>query len=254
MTKESTLRRRNLGDEDGDTRVSAKRVEGKKTILRKTFLGSSSFRIESSYNSKVDSCVFFPKIPRSWMPDGLIIIPSLSEKGTRGTFDLEVFSSEPVFLTALPDSYSRSISGSWVEGAAGGSHLVPATWKKNPKYSFTIKNSAHSREVGVGANTCLVRLTLSRSGSTWKSLCRKNTLSSMIGFYIFVSRNGELTQVFESTFVTSDEVSTDPSFALAPLFGEDEYVIMPTTYSENIMGAFVLSVISEHEFSIRKEK
>lgn len=184
------------------------------------------------------------------MPNGILIIPSISDRNIRGTFDLEVYCSEAITLNQLSDSTSRVVAGAWIEGQAGGSHLVPATWKKNPKFNFNLKSTNRLE----ARNPCKLRITLSRSGQHWRSICKKNSLGAMIGFYIFISRGGELSQIYESTFVPTDQLSTEANFSLSPLFGEDEYVIMPTTYSENILGSFVLSVISDHEFTLRKEK
>ena len=41
----------------------------------------------------VEACVFYPKLPRSWIPDGLILVPCLSEKGVKGAFELDVYAS-----------------------------------------------------------------------------------------------------------------------------------------------------------------
>jgi hypothetical protein len=255
MSKESTLKRKVTNDEDLVRDLGGKAVtrrdEGKRTILRKTNLDHHSYHLETSYSSKTDCCVYFPKVPRSWMPNGIMIIPSLSERGVRGTFDVEVYCSEAISLTQLPDTYSRSISSAWVEGLAGGSHLCPTTWKKNPKFQFSLKHS--SRDINA---PCRVRITLSRANDKhWRTVRKKDALASMIGFYIFISRDGgDMQQIFESTFVTCDELSTENGFMLAPLPGEEEYVIMPTTYGENQLGSFVLSIMSEHEFVFKREK
>jgi hypothetical protein len=39
----------------------------------------------------------------------------------------------------------------------------------------------------------------------------------MVGFYLFTNRDGELYQVYESPFVPETELSTEPSFAIAPV-------------------------------------
>jgi hypothetical protein len=76
----------------------------------------------------------------------------------------------------------------------------------------------------------------------------------MIGFYIFVNKGGELTQIYDSIFSPTDDLSTDPSFTLDMLGADEEYVIMPATYAEGKLGAFVLSIISEYEFSLKAAK
>ena len=39
----------------------------------------------------------------------------------------------------------------------------------------------------------------------------------MVGFYLFTNRDGELYQVYESPFVPETELSTEPSFTIAPV-------------------------------------
>ena len=133
-----------------------------------------------------------------------------------------------------------------MDGLSDGSHLNPQ-WKKNPKFSLYVRNTSKTAPARI-------RITLSRSGSAWRAQCKRDTVGCMIGFYIFVSRGGELQQYYESTFVPSDELSTDPSFALERLDADSDYIIMPCTHAEGKLGAFVLSIISEYEFTLRKEK
>lgn len=182
------------------------------------------------------------------MPNGLIVVPCLTDKGTRGKFELEVYASEAFTMNQLPDSYSRTIAGEWAEGCAGGAHLNPG-WKKNPRFSLNIRNTTRSQPSNV-------RITLSRSGVNWRSLSKRDTVGCMIGFYIFSSNTstGDSQQIYESTFVPAEELSTEPSFTLDQLPAECEYVIMPATHGENKFGHFVLSIIAEHEFTLRKEK
>jgi hypothetical protein len=63
-----------------------------------------------------------------------------------------------------------------------------------------------------------------------------------------------MTQIYESPFVPAHEISTDEGFTLEMLSSDEEYTIMPATYGEEKAGAFVISVISEYEFSLRREK
>jgi hypothetical protein len=164
----------------------------------------------------------------------------------KGNFELEVYSSEPVILSHIPDSHSRCIAGEWKEGVAGGSHLL-SSWKKNPKYNLKIRNSSY----GIPSNT---RISLSRYGEKWKVASKKDTIGCMIGFYIFKNKNGELTQIYESNFIPTDEICTEDSFQLEPLESDEVYTIMPTTFSEGKIGSFILYVMCERDFSLRFEK
>lgn len=40
-------------------------------------------------------------------------------EGVKGHFEVEVYSSESIKLTPLPESYSRMIAGEWIEANAG---------------------------------------------------------------------------------------------------------------------------------------
>ena len=70
-------------------------------------------------------------------------MPCLNEKGSKGHYELSVFSSESLSIHALPEQYSRSLAGDWTDANAGGSHLFP-NWKKNPKYTLSIHHPPSS--------------------------------------------------------------------------------------------------------------
>lgn len=251
-SKESTLRKKHNMEEDEEFEMTNSASKTKtsgdmaKTILRKTVVSRDEYRMQSSFASKTEACVLYPRLPRSWMPDGVIIVPCLSVPYVRGSFDLEVYSSEPLYVNQLPESYSRSIAGEWSENLSGGSHINPA-WKKNPKFTFILKHASRD-------SSCRVRITLSRQGGKWRRQSRHDQVGCMIGFYIFVNKGGELTQIYDSIFSPTDDLSTDPSFTLDMLGADEEYVIMPATYAEGKLGAFVLSIISEYEFSLKAAK
>jgi hypothetical protein len=46
-------------------------------------------------------------LKRDWMPHGLFLVPTLSEKGIKGAFTLEVHSDVPVDVGELPETVSR---------------------------------------------------------------------------------------------------------------------------------------------------
>ena len=219
-----------------------------KTILRKLSVDPNSYHLVTTYCSKTESCVFFPKIPRAWIPNGLMIIPCLNEKNVKGSFDLEVYASEQIYMNALPETYARSIAGDWVENACGGNHLNPLTWKKNPKFTLKFHYPVHIED------STRVRITLARVGTNWKSLARRDTVGCMIGFYIFVNHGTEMRPFYESTFVPDGEVSTDMSFVMPQLEQGETFTIMPTTFGDGKIGSFVLSIMAECEFAITKDK
>jgi len=246
--KPSSLKKKKSATAAPDERLASKGASDK-TVLRKLFIAPDAYCQQTSYSSKTEAVVYFPRMPRSWLPNGLLLVPCLSERGVKGSFDLEIHCSEPVSIRALPESFARSLAGEWSEQLAGGSHLSAATWKKNPKYTFKFKNSS------VANAPAKVRITLCRHGSEWRALARKDPVGCMIGFYIFVQREtGELIQVFDSPFVPSEENSTGADFQLEQLGPSDEYVIMPATFAEDKCGSFILSVSADYEFSLSGQK
>lgn len=243
VSKGSSLRNR----EESKSPTREERKDPPKTILRKLSVDANAYSLCSPGSSKYEACVFYPKVPRAWMgANGLIVVPSLSEKGVKGTFDIDVFCSERFLMSALPESYSRTIAGDWTESTSGGNHLN-STWMKNPKYLLKFRNPVNTDE------PARVRITLARHGPDWKAQAKKDTVGAMIGFYIFVVRDGEYHKYYESTYVPENELATDSTFALEQLPHGEKYAIMPTTFGDGKVGAFVLSVLSEYEFSIVKE-
>jgi len=207
--KESSLKKKPTLTEES---AAPTKGETGKTVLRKVAITPETYYVQSTFSNKTEATIYFPKIPRAWMPNGLIIVPCLTDKNVKGTYELEIYASETVLLNQLPDPYSRTIAGEWVEASAGGSHL----------------------------------------SATWKTGCKKDTLGCMIGFYIFIQKGDSMTQVFDSGFLPDDEVSTASSFTLEQLDIESEYIIMPATFLEGKIGSFVLSIIAEYEFQISK--
>jgi hypothetical protein len=222
-------------------------VNAPKTILRKLHADSAGYNMITSFSSKHEASVFYPKLPRAWLPDGFIVVPCMSERGIRCDYELEVYSSEPYTVNMLPETFSRSIAGEWTEPTAGGSHIFPATWKKNPKYSLRFHNPVSTD------GPARFRITLARHGPNWKAACKKDTVGNMIGFYIFLQQGTEQSVVYESTFLPDEEVSTEQTFALPQLQQGEVYMIMPCTLNDAKLGAFVLSILSEYEFHIKKE-
>ena len=90
-----------------------------RTVLRKTTLDNETFYIETNACSKSESTIYFPRLPRSWMPNGLMLIPYLSEKNAKAHYEIEIHCNIAIKIIHLPESYSRSIAGEWKEHFAG---------------------------------------------------------------------------------------------------------------------------------------
>ena len=105
------------------------------------------------------------------------------------------------------------IAGEWSEATAGGSHLNSLTFKKNPKFVLKLRRYGQGRKSSLdgrerdrdqrhsisgmddmnSSDPMKTRITVSRVGTNWKSLMKKDTVGCMIGFYIFIRRTSILT-------------------------------------------------------------
>ena len=256
-SKGSSLRRkstRNLLDPEDVPNPRDAIMHRKKKVLRKTNLitggplADAEYVLESTFSSKKEACIYFPKLPRSVIPSGFVIVPCLNVPGVRAKYDLEVYCSEKFELNLIPESESKAIAGSWAPELCGGSHLNP-DWKKNPKFSLKLRPTSKSALGEDGQEKFYsVRIALCRHGSAWRSKERKDTVGCMISFYIFISRGNELIEIYSAPFSPTSEVCTEDDFKLQPLKKGEEYVIMPTTNAPGIRGNFILSVMCEQEF------
>lgn len=171
------------------------------------------------------------------------ITPTLGTVGQQGAFTIESWSELPHSLTPVSKSHVALALGLWSQGhnTAGGCHLQPLDWKKNPKFYLELFESK------VPVN---VRISLLRDEREWTRQVKAAPVASMIGFYLFHSakclpittqaRVAGGGAIFNSTdFVPMYRVET--TLVLEPLFHEP-YVIMPTTWEPNQSGKFVLQV------------
>lgn len=69
-----------------------------------------------------------------------------------------------------------------------------------------------------------------------------------------VSGQHEMTQIYESIFNPDHEACTEETFVLGYLASDEEYIVQPTTFGDGKIGAFIISVSSDSEFSFTAEK
>ena len=217
-----------------------------KRIVKKISLATDVQYFQTSGASKYDASLFFPSFPRQLMSEGIVVIPTLSDVGAKGFAILEVYSSEEVRLQQLPDKKMKVLADEWNEKTGMGSH-INANWKKNPKFSLKFKPRSNPAEK--------FRICLHKVGEeNWKKVNRLDHIGSMIGFYVFSSIRGHSSTIFESPYVPDREIATDDGFELEALAGgDDEYTIIPTTFSEGMYGSFVLSVMGDCDFTLAKK-
>ncbi len=215
---------------------------------RKMVISKEEWSICTDDKSTDVSALYMKQVDIAVLSDGLLIIPSMSEKSIKGGFTLEVHSDYPVKVEELPETRSKTLSGEWTESTSGGNHLC-TEWKKNPKFTLKLKNT----------EPALVKISLSRNQKTWATQVAKDSIGTMMGFYImnsskivrdmdFIYHDGK--PWTETPFVPLNDVSTPESFMLPPLPDDESYCIMPTTFDSGMKGAFFLSVVTESDFSL----
>lgn len=217
----------------------------------------------SDYSSPALACMYLRKVPKEWLladgngGGGLMLVPTLGEANIEGTFDLQVDSDFPLVLDELPKFTTQSLPGEWTETTAAGCHLH-AEWKKNPKMYLRLK----------GVRPAKVKITLTRSEREWKGKCKRDTVGTMMGFYLFYGSKfiregaagaGNSTAGYtimvngrpwnETDFVPLHSVQSPPELVL-PASVTDPFVIMPATYEPNAQGKFVVSVQCDTEFTL----
>lgn len=219
----------------------------------------------SSYTSPVVACLYLRKVPKEWLfaldaanaVGGLLIVPTMSEVGVPGSFELQVDSDFPLLVDELPRGTRavQSLPGEWTETQSGGCHLHPK-WRQNPSFDLEIQ----------GTQATKVRITLSRSEREWKAQCQRDPVGTMIGFYVFPKGSGTFSgsehksvpldtlkvngRAWSATdFVPLHTVTSPPDLVLSPA-SKSGYVIIPTTHEPGKVGKFVLSVECTTDFTL----
>jgi hypothetical protein len=203
-------------------------------------------------NSKEVATCLMIDLNQTVIPDGLLVVPCLNTPGGRGRFTLEVHSDSSVALEELPEARSQTVAAEWAEATAGGSHLN-ADWKRNPKFHLRLLSDRPAK----------VKITLTRPESVWQSQCKRDTVGNMMGFYLMVGSkpNRDTGNIMhdsrpwnESAFVPMHSVSTPQNFYLEPLMDEEVYCIMPAIFEPKHTGPFMLSVTTDVDFQLKKDR
>ncbi|RLN32084.1 hypothetical protein BBO99_00009079 [Phytophthora kernoviae] len=221
----------------------------------------------SSYSSPASACLYLRKIPKEWLlasdsqsavsssgGGGLLLVPTLGEPGIEGSFELQIDCDFPLLVDELPKGAGavQSVPGEWTASQSGGCHLHP-DWRQNPKFYLQMQ----------GVRPTKVRITLTRSELEWKSRCQRDSVGTMIGFYLFRGGSGKFVRPgdsesgdsgsapnhivingrpwSETDFVPLHAVSSPPDLVLSAAT-KGGYVIIPATYEPGRLGKFVLSV------------
>ncbi|CAM9172987.1 unnamed protein product, partial [Ectocarpus sp. 13 AM-2016] len=203
----------------------------------------------SDYRSTEASTLMLKSLHRDFMPNGLFLVPTLSEKGVKGAYSLEIHSDHAVEVEELPETTSRTIAAEWGTQTAGGSHIHP-DWKKNPCFHLKLRTTGPIK----------VRISLSRPEKDWKNKCIRDSVGCMMGFYLMSGSKPNRNQAMfhegrpyeGSPMVPTHEVSTPPGFMLDNSSEDDIFTIMPATFEPGKTGPFFISIATtDADFSLR---
>lgn len=155
----------------------------------------------------------------------------------------DVFNS--VYVCRLFDTKvwtSIRTEGSWTEETAGGT-LTSPSWKKNDQFNLELKQQTN---LVIILNQPDMRWRVHR-GPEW------NQYPKPIGFVILkhtdypnkqLTLNKQILAGRSRTFVAAREVSTEISLP------SGRYVIVPSTFTPDVLGTFTLSVFGDQAFTL----
>ena len=52
-----------------------------RAVARVKTTSSDTYHKQIGYRNKSETCILYPSVPKAWLANGFMIIPSLSEKG-----------------------------------------------------------------------------------------------------------------------------------------------------------------------------
>ena len=81
------------------------------TVMKRVSLRNDTFKVISKYSTRNEASMYLANIPRVWMSKGLMIIPSMNEKNTRGVYEMDIFASEEVRLKVIDEKNVKSLAG-----------------------------------------------------------------------------------------------------------------------------------------------
>lgn len=226
----------NAAETIGVTVCKPERTSEGKVCRRLVVQRDSDIVAESEFNDMQECVVWTTVTPET----PYAIVPSSAQPGLVAPFQLCIYSSTDMTLTAFHETQTSVLTGSWTASNSGGSDLHE-TWTKNPRFLITVHQKG------------TFRISLSRPGKEWK---RNTSLDQMIGFYLMRSSRNDgrmpiekKNVVAETAFVPMNEVFEEIELTPTPY---PTYVIVPCTYAPSKPGNFRISVTGEAEFSLKE--
>jgi len=158
------------------------------------------------------------------------ILASTFHPNLENTFELIIAGSPNIkkakFYELTPDLdwKKQQVQGEWAPGKDGGCSNNKSTWMQNPTYCLAVNRKA-----------------------TLKVVVDVAAPKSAIGYYVFTTKDGKQVLNGSSSFVQgSKNVTVAKDWDLEP----GKYLLMPATFEPKLHGSFVLTVYSEHPFTL----
>ena len=60
-------------------------ADQQRVVVRVKTILPDTYHLQVGFNNKSETCVLYPRVPKAWLANGFIIVPSLSEKGEKLT-------------------------------------------------------------------------------------------------------------------------------------------------------------------------
>ena len=58
-------------------------ADQQRVVVRVKTILPDTYHLQVGFNNKSETCVLYPRVPKAWLANGFIIVPSLSEKGKK---------------------------------------------------------------------------------------------------------------------------------------------------------------------------
>ena len=255
------------------------------SIERKRELAAGEWAIQSMFESHHVSTMKIGPLSADFLRDGLLLTPSFDKADEASSYTLAVHSDAPIAIDELPSQQMQTIAGEWTDKTARGSHLKK-DWSKNPRYALQLKGSGARvgdvarvhiavhrplsswRQRGTASVDCMLGFYVIRQPSSQKGLRMDSTAltipspsedggshgSSTASKTSATAPRAASALPFQTRFVPMNEVATPESFALEVLGEDEQYVIVPCTFEEDLVGPFFLSVTSPDSGFVLEQK
>lgn len=201
-------------------------------------------------HTHIHTQILLRELTSTFCENSLIVVPML-DTDESGKYRIEFHSDLPIQIRPLSATRMKTHVGRWSPEQCGGCHVDRRKWQKNPSYRLKLH--------GIEGEQVKVKVSLSRPEDRWSKIMARDSVASMIGFYILSSRNDNdmrsafeynKSETFQTKFVPMSSVKTPDSFTIEVPPKDEHLLIVPCTYGPDQHGPFSLCVTSDIGFSL----